>query len=71
MESYHNLVSRICGINLGISNNEANFSFLKKVYDNLLIYSNNNLKNNVYIHIQENIIKKECFFFFRLFFPYR
>ena len=61
MEGYHNFISRATGINIGISYNEANFSFLKIIYDNLLIYSNNNLKNNMYI--QENIIKKECFYF--------
>ena len=61
MEAYHNLISKISGINIGISYNEANYSFLKIVYDNLLIYNNNNLKNNIYI--QENIIKKECFYY--------
>ena len=58
MKSYHNLISRYTGISIGVSNNEANFSFLKIIYDNILIYSNNNLKNNIYI--QENIIKKAC-----------
>ena len=61
MEAYHNFVSRSTGINIGVSYNEANYSFLKIIYDNLLIYSNNNLKNNIFI--QENIIKKGCFYF--------
>ena len=61
MESYHNFVARSTGVNVGIAHNEANFSFLKIIYDNLLIYCNNNLKNNIYI--QENIIKKECFYY--------
>ena len=61
MEAYHNFISKYTGINIGISHNEANFSFLKVIYDNLLIYSNNNLKNNMFI--QENIIKKACFDF--------
>ncbi len=61
MESYHNFVARSTGVNIGIAHNEANFSFLKIIYDNLLIYCNNNLKNNIYI--QENIIKKECFYY--------
>jgi hypothetical protein len=61
MEAYHNYVSRSTGINIGISNNEANYSFLKIIYDNLLIYSNRNYQYNIFI--QENIIKKECFYF--------
>ena len=61
MEAYHGLISRISGINIGISYNDANFSFLKIIYDNLLVYTNNSLKYNIYI--QENIIKKECFYF--------
>ena len=61
MESYHNLISRYTGINLGISRHETNFSFLKMINDNLLFYNNNenNLKNSININIQENIIKKE------------
>ena len=61
MEEYHSLISRITGINVGICYNDANYSFLKIIYDNLLVYTNNSLKNNIYI--QENIIKKECFFY--------
>ena len=61
MEKYHNLISRYTGINLGVSHDGANFSFLKIIYDNLSIYYNNNLKNNIFI--QENIIKKECLYF--------
>ena len=61
MEAYHNFISRTTGINIGISHNDANFSFLKIIYDNLLAYCNNNLKNNIYI--QENIIKKECLYY--------
>ena len=62
MEAYHNYISRSTGINIGISYNEANYSFLKIIYDNLLIYNNNhNLENNIFI--QENILKKECFYF--------
>ena len=61
MKDYHNLISRLTGVNIGVSYNDANFSFLKVIYDNLLIYSNNNLKNSMYI--QENIIKKECLYF--------
>ena len=61
MEAYHNFLARSTGINLGISHNEANFCFLKIIYDNLLIYCNNNIKNNIYI--QENMIKKECLYF--------
>ena len=62
MKSYHNLISRYTGINIGVSYNDANLSFLKIIYDNLLIYSNNNnLENNIFV--QENILKKECFFF--------
>ena len=61
MEVYHNLISRITGINLGISRNEANFSFLKIIYDNFLYYNNNDgTKNNINIIIQDNKIKKEC-----------
>ena len=61
MEVYHNLISRITGINLGISRNEANFSFLKIIYDNFLYYNNNDgTKNNININIQDNKIKKEC-----------
>ena len=61
MESYHNLISRYTGINIGISRHESNFSFLKIINDNLLYYNNNdnNLKNAININIQENIIKKE------------
>ena len=61
MESYHNLVSRMTGINIGICETQANFSFLKTVYDNLQIYSSNSLTNNIFI--QDNIIKKECLYF--------
>ena len=61
MELYHNFISRSAGINIGISYNEANYSFLKIVYDNLLIYNNKNLRNNIFI--QENIIKKECLYY--------
>ena len=61
MEAYHNFVSRITGINVGVSNSEASLSFLKLIYDNLLSYSNNTIKNNIYI--QENILKKECLYF--------
>ena len=61
MEAYHSLISRSTGINVGICYNDANYSFLKIIYDNLLVYSNNSLNYNIYI--QENIIKKECFFF--------
>ena len=62
MEGYHSLVSRCTGINVGICHNDANFSFLKIIYDNLLIYNNNiALKNNIFL--QENIIKKECLYF--------
>ena len=67
MEAYHNLVSRITGINVGVSNSEASLSFLKLIYDNLLSYSNNTIKNNIYI--QENILKKECFYFIDSFSP--
>ena len=58
MEKYHNLISRYTGINLGISLNESNSSFLKIIYDNFLYLYNN--KNNFNIDIQENILKKEC-----------
>ena len=58
MEKYHNLISRYTGINLGISLNESDFSFLKIIYDNFLYLYNN--KNNFNIDIQENILKKEC-----------
>ena len=61
MEAYHNFVSRTTGINVGVSNSEASLSFLKLIYDNLLAYSNNTIKNNIYI--QENILKKECLYF--------
>ena len=61
MEKYHNLISRYTGINLGISRDGANFSFLKIIYDNLLIYNNNNLMNDNFI--QENIIKNYCLYF--------
>ena len=62
MKSYHNLISRYTGINIGVSYNDANLSFLKIIYDNLLIYSNNNnLETNIFV--QENILKKECLFF--------
>ena len=62
MGQYHSFISRCSGINIGVSRDDANFSFLKIIYDNLLIYSNNNiLKNNIFV--QENIIKKECLFF--------
>ena len=60
MEAYHNLISRFTGINIGISRNEANLSFLRIIYDNFLFYNNNDMKNNSYINIQENKIKKEC-----------
>ena len=62
MEAYHSLISRYTGINIGISYNDANFSFLKIIYDNLLIYYNdNNFDKNIFM--QENIIKKEFIFF--------
>ena len=61
MELYHNFISRSTGINIGISYCEANYSFLKIVYDNFLIYSNNSIKNNIFV--QDNIIKKECFYY--------
>ena len=62
MELYHSFISRCSGINIGVSHDDANFSFLKIIYDNLLIYSNDsNLKKNIFI--QENIIKKECLYF--------
>ena len=61
MEAYHNLVSLYTGINIGISDTQANFSFLKTIYDDLQIYTNNSLNNNIFI--QENIIKKECLYF--------
>ena len=61
MEAYHNFISRTTGINVGVSNSEASLSFLKLIYDNLLTYSNNTIKNNIYI--QENILKKECLYF--------
>lgn len=67
MEAYHNLVSRTTGINVGVSNSEASLSFLKLIYDNLLAYSNNTIKNNIYI--QENILKKECLYFIDSFSP--
>ena len=63
MEAYHSFISRITGINIGISFNDANFSFLKIIYDNLLIYRNNNLNLKKDILLQENIIKKECLYF--------
>ena len=63
MEAYHSFISRITGINIGICFNDANFSFLKIIYDNLLIYSNNNLTLKKNILLQENIIKKECLYF--------
>jgi hypothetical protein len=59
MEAYHNFISRTTGINVGVSNSEASLSFLKLIYDNLLAYSNNTIKNNIYI--QENILKKNVF----------
>ena len=62
MEGYHSFISRCTGVNVGICYNDANFSFLKIIYDNLLIYNNNiSLKKNMFI--QENIIKKECLYF--------
>ena len=67
MENYHNFVSRTTGINVGVSNYEASFSFLKLIYDNFLVYSNNTLNHNIYI--QDNILKKECFFFIDCFSP--
>ena len=60
MESYHNLISRYIGINVGISHFESNFSFLKIINENFLFYRNEiDLKNSFNINIQENIIKKE------------
>ena len=62
MERYHSFISRCTGVNLGVCYNGANFSFLKIIYDNLLIYNNNiSLKKNFFV--QENIIKKECLYF--------
>ena len=61
MEAYHNFISRTSGINIGISKKEANYSFLKIVYDSIIAYKNTELKNN--INFQDNIIKKECLYF--------
>ena len=58
MENYHNFLSKTTGINIGVSHNKANNSFLKIIYDNLQLYSNNNNKI-----LQSNILKKECFYF--------
>ena len=61
MESYHNLISRFTGINIGISRFESNFSFLSLINENFIFYKNDiDLKNSFNINIQENIIKNEC-----------
>ena len=61
MESYHNLISRFTGINIGISRFESNFSFLSLINENFIFYKNDiDLKNSFNINIQENIIQNEC-----------
>lgn len=60
MELYHNLITRYTGINIGISHYESSSSFLKIIYDNLLLYNNDAKINIILNDIKENLIKKEC-----------
>ena len=54
IEQYHNFISKVTGINVGVSINSASHSFLQIIH--------NNYKEN--LCLQENIFKNECIYYF-------
>ena len=63
MELYHNLISRYTGINIGISKEDANFSFLKIIYDNFDFYKDYTNINKNSVCLIDNLIQKECLYY--------
>ena len=60
IENYHGFISRATGINCGGAENAANDCFLQIIYNNLIAYKENNMKNK---YLQENIFKNECIYY--------
>ena len=54
IEQYHNFISKVTGINVGVSINSASHSFLQIIH--------NNYKEN--LSLQDNIFKNECMHYF-------
>ena len=54
IEQYHNFISKVTGINVGVSINSASHSFLQIIH--------NNYKEN--LSLQDNIFKNECMYYF-------
>ena len=57
IEDYHNFISKVTGINVGVSINSSSHSFLQIIH--------NNYKEN--LCLQENIFKNECIYYFTKF----